>query len=290
MKALPLFFVILATPALAQPPATCNSGDYLGRIKVCTELLQQEQPSYKQAGIYIDRAHAYGASLQYDLAVKDYDLALGIVSDNVEALHGRASALQGLRQHERALADLDRLLTIGEVARYRSVHQSRCRSLAALGRFEEAIQSCTEQLKPYASPIFLYDRGDVLLKAGQPDRAIADFDAALQIDKNNTWAILGRGRALLAQKDYVAALAEFDRANKLSASLSGQDWGFALSGRGLAHEALGRREAAIADFQAALKAHRDLEEAMAGLQRLGASTTAPGQPTQEKAKPWWQFW
>jgi len=213
---------------------------------------------------------------------------LDVNPNDVEALYRRGWALESMQQHDRAVADANRLIAMGEKANKYAVYQLRCKALAGLVQFDEAIRSCSDQLRPYASHIFLVDRGEVYLLAGQYDRAIEDFDAALKIDKNMNFAILGRGKVLLAKQEYAAALEEFDRANRESMAASGQAWGIALSKRGLANEALGRRHAAIADFQAALKAHSDHAEAKEGLQRLGAATMSPSESNSRRS--WWRFW
>lgn len=279
-----LFLFIGMNLAFAQPMPLCKSGPNNGRALACTALLQQEWTPNKRAAIYKNRAQAYTWSRQLDLAVKDYDAALAIDPNDDEALYFRGSVFENMQRHDRAVADTDRIIALGKERSCCAVYQLRCRALAGLGRFEEAISACTEQLRPYASDVFLVDRGEVYILAGQHDHAMEDFDAALKIDKNNGFAILGRGKVLLAKQNYLAALEEFDKANRVMAAVSGQDWGMALSKRGRANEALGRKAAAVADFQVALKMQADLAEAKDGLKRLGASSTAIPE------KPWWHFW
>lgn len=266
-----LFQVFLpGTLVMAQPAPTCERGPNPARIAACNEMLQQPQPPDKLAAVYRNRAQAHSWAGQYELAIKDLGAALELDPNDVHALYQRAGDFQRMQQHTRALADADRLVALGDKAKNFAVEQLRCRALAGLRRFEEAIRACSEQLRPYASQYFLVDRGEVFLLAGQYDRALDDFDAALRIDKSVIHALLGRGKALLAQQNYAAARDEFDRANRASLAISGQAWGMALSGRGIANEALGQRQAAIADFQSALKVHPNLVEAQDGLKRLGA--------------------
>jgi len=202
----------------------------------------------------------------------------------------RGFTLYSLRQFERAIADADRIIAAGEKGEAFSAYQLRCLALAKLGRFDEALGSCSKQLRRDPWPGALVDRGRVYLLAGQYDNALADFDAALKKDERDYWAILGRGEALLGNRDYTAALQEFDRANNVAWGASGDPWPIAISKRGLANEALGRQAAAIADFQEALRRSPDLDEAKDGLKRLGASPTAPPEPRSAPQKPWWRFW
>jgi tetratricopeptide (TPR) repeat protein len=277
-------FVVLLNPVMAQPKPTCEQGPNSGRLSACNELLTQEQSPAKLAAIYRNRAQAYSWSGQYDLAVKDYDAALGIDPKDAEALYGRGSAFLNMQKHDLAVADADSLLAIGEKANKFAVNQLRCRALAALARFDEAIDACSRQLQPFASDIFLVDRGEAYLAAGQYDRAVEDFDAALKIDKHAAFAKLGRGKAMFAKKDYAMALEEFEQANQMMETSSGQSWPAALSKHGLANEALGRGSAAIIDFQNALKQWPNLDESKEGLKRLGAPLAS------SKERKWWRFW
>ncbi|HEY7664015.1 MAG TPA: tetratricopeptide repeat protein [Xanthobacteraceae bacterium] len=274
---------MLGSSAIAQSKATCEKGQNPERILACSELLKQRPSSDKQGRIYRNRGQAYSWSRQYELAVKDYDAALDIDPNDPQVLWERGLALESLEQHRRAVADADRLISMGEARRF-SAYQLRCRALAALRSFDEAIRSCSEQLRLSPLGIFYVDRGEVYLLTGQYGRAIEDFDAALKGDKNMAWAKLGRGKAMFAKQDYAAALEEFDQANDMMKAASGEAWPIALSKRGLANEALGRRSEAVADFQKALKGYPELDESKEGLRRLGAS------PPPFNERPWWRFW
>src|SRR5258708_6612266 len=137
MKISLLLLAAFVNPALAQPPATCE-GLYPGRIVTCTELLRQQQSPDKLVKILINRAQAYqNWSLQYELAVRDYDAALGIDPDNIEALYGRGWTLESMQRYDRALADADHLIAIGDKTNKYAIQQLRCRALAGLGRLSE---------------------------------------------------------------------------------------------------------------------------------------------------------
>jgi tetratricopeptide (TPR) repeat protein len=270
-----LLLALLLNPAMAQPKPSCERGPNPERILACNELLTQERSPAKLAMIYRNRAQAYGWSGQYNLALKDYSTALGVDPKDAEALYGRALVFFNLQKYELALADADALLAIGEKANRFARNQIRCRALAALARFNEAIDACSQQLKLYVSDIFLTDRGETYLSAGQYDHAIEDFDAALKIDTQSAFAKLGRGKAMLAKKEYAVALEDFAQANQIIEVSSGEPWPAALSKRGLANEALGRRSEAIADFQKALERQPNLDESKEGLKRLEASPARP---------------
>src|SRR4029079_17337682 len=59
------------------------------------------------------------------------------------------------------------------------------------------------------------NRGIAHGKAGDYDRAIADFDAALRINPNHVRPYLNRGNANFARGDYDRAIADFGHAIRL---------------------------------------------------------------------------
>ena len=59
------------------------------------------------------------------------------------------------------------------------------------------------------------NRGIAYGKAGDFERAIADFDAALRINPNHVRATINRGNANFAKRDYQSAIADFTQAIRL---------------------------------------------------------------------------
>jgi len=62
-------------------------------------------------------------------------------------------------------------------------------------------------------------RGTALMFQGQLDKAIADFNRAIELQPGIVWAHFNRGLALLVKGDEVAAQFDFDRCLKLRPSL-----------------------------------------------------------------------
>src|SRR5436305_15085606 len=91
--------VAFPNPAIALPKSTCEQGPNSGRLSACNELLRQKQSPGELAVVYRNRAQAYSWSGQYDLAVKDYDAALGIDPGDAEALYGRGWAFENVRKY-----------------------------------------------------------------------------------------------------------------------------------------------------------------------------------------------
>ena len=98
------------------------------------------------------------------------------------------------------------------------------------------------------------NRGIAYGKAGDYERAIADFDAALRINPNHVRAYLNRGNANFARRDYDRAIADFGHAIRLEPKNAQL-----VMSRATAYEAKGDFSRAIADYDQALKLDPNLD-------------------------------
>ena len=154
---------------------------------------------------------------QYQEAIADYDAALGLDPDHVEAWINRSLAQIRLGRYAEAIADYD----------------------AALG------------LDPDNAWALNY-RGWAKAQLGRYAEAVADYDAALHLDPDNAWALNQRGRAKAQLGRYAEAIADHDAALRLD-----PDDVWTLNYRGQAKAQLGRYAEAIADYDAALRLDPD---------------------------------
>jgi len=79
------------------------------------------------------------------------------------------------------------------------------------------------------------------------DRAIADFDQAIQLDPNHATALTKRGDAHAAKGDHDRAIADYDRAIKIDPNNADL-----FNSRGTAYNAKGDRDRAIASYSRAI--------------------------------------
>ena len=139
----------------------------------------------------------------------------------------------------------------------------------ALADFNKAVE-----LDPtYA--VALIDRGTAYDNKGDHAHAVVDFDAALKLDPKSADALTGRCAARAeAGNDLQQALADCEQ----SLQIRGKDAG-ALNSRGFAYLRLGRFDEAIADYNAALKSNPKLASALygRGLAKQKKGDTAGGQ-------------
>ncbi|WP_230972111.1 tetratricopeptide repeat protein [Burkholderia pseudomultivorans] len=159
----------------------------------------------------LSRARDWHAAGRFDDAAREYEGVLASEPDRPDALH-----LYGVLQHQRGnMADAKRLMR-------------RAVSLA-----------------PAAGP--LSDLGVLLAADGDLDAALAQFEAALQLDPSHVATLVRRGNAMIGVRRYAAALADYDRALNVSPLLLD-----ALCNRGAALRALGRLQDALDTYERAL--------------------------------------
>ncbi|MFI5688690.1 tetratricopeptide repeat protein [Streptomyces sp. NPDC051636] len=90
-------------------------------------------------------------------------------------------------------------------------------------------------------------RGRELRKAGEHERALVEFDRAIELDPRLVGAYSGRGVTHRLLGDYSAGLADLDRADELA-----PDTYWVLAARGEINRLAGRLQEAVADFDRAV--------------------------------------
>ncbi len=126
-----------------------------------------------------------------------------------------AAILEQLDEFEKAIADYDLWIAAHpDDSRQAAALNGRCWSRALAGRdLPLALKDCNAALRRVKSSAILDSRGLVELRMGQYDRAITDYNDALQRSPKTAWSLYGRGLAkrhkndASAQKDLDAAAA-----------------------------------------------------------------------------------
>jgi len=173
---------------------------------------------------------------------------------------GYAHAQRG--ENDAVIAALDRAIAL---------HDGDARARYLRGRAHHALRAWAPALKDYDRAIAIdaghadaYEwRGVLRFDTRQYETAVADLNRALEA-RPTPQAHLYRGQSYLVLRDYIAAFTDFDRAVALAPE-AGANYRL----RGVAHEFLGRRAQAIADYRSALEIDANDREARDRLGRLG---------------------
>jgi tetratricopeptide (TPR) repeat protein len=161
-----------------------------------------------------------------------------------------------------AHADVLDLLRAGLAARSRGDFD------AAISFYTQAIN--TDALAPPHLAVVLNSRGVAYDIKGDPDKAIKDFDAAIQLKADYAEAFINRGLAWVNKSEYDHAIVDFTEA----ASLDARGAFLAFSNRGGAYADKGDYDRAIEDYGRAIRLRPDYADAYYGRAR---TYTALGQ-------------
>ncbi len=167
-------------------------------------------------------------------------------------LVARARALNDVSRFAEAEADADAALSIRQDDLAARLARGEARSM--MDRNDAAFKDLEIVLKGEPrNAVALWRRGQIWhYNKSAPDKARADYDAALTADPRLMMAWHDRGMLRLDAKDFTGGLADLDAALKLQ-----PDSILAARDRGVALEDLDRRAEAIVAYSAILKANPD---------------------------------
>jgi tetratricopeptide (TPR) repeat protein len=214
------------------------------------------KPDY--AAAYYYRGYARESIYDYNGALSDYDQAIKYKPDYGLAYKGRGDIRPNLmsRDNQGALLDLEKAI-----------------QLLRLNIDEESKQ---------ALPETYHRRGKVRMTTGDIQGAIADFSEMIKLNKAASKAVADSGQVVFDHSEYqyllradayfklenfAAAISDYDEVIRQSPDYLSDSY----YNRGLAHEALGNAQNAIADFQKAVEISRknkDVESYQSAANRL----------------------
>jgi len=157
---------------------------------------------------------------QHEEAIAEYDEAIHLDPQYVDAYTNRGIAHQNLGQHERAIQDYDAAIRLN--SRDPLAYSNRGSVYHALGQFQRAIQDYDEAIRLDPRLAGAYgNRGGAYLILGQFERAIKEFDEAIRLDPQLAGAYANRGIAYTLNGNDVEARQDIERAVELGFDYSG---------------------------------------------------------------------
>jgi lipoprotein NlpI len=181
--------LLSATGASAQPKPDadlCSSitGKPDAAIQHCTRAIESGKYSGEALSrLHFNRAIEWGVKSDHDRAIADYDAAIKLSPNFIDALYNRGSAWAHKGESDRAIADYDAALKL----------------------------SPKDATTIAARAVEWINKGDYL-------RAISDYDAAIGLDAKSGNAIFGRARARYYGGEFKPAVEDMERAAKLEPS------------------------------------------------------------------------
>ena len=213
---------------------------------------------------YVNRAICFARTDRHEKALADLDKALSLDPEDIGALTNRGNVLANLGRLEDALTAHDTAL--GFASDYAMAHSNRGNVLVSLGRHEEAIEAFSKaiELDPSDDDLW-HNRGRAYFEASRPVAALADFSKAVALAPNRVESYIGIGQALDRLGDLPGATQAYTAAIDLS-----DDNGDLFHDRAAVLAQDDRHETAIADFSRALDLGIDPPKTLSnrGLSRL----------------------
>ena len=201
--------------------------------------------STQSSDFYYEKGQSYDDSGTYREAIAEYTAAIDLDPNTLWYYTSRGWAYYRLDQLEDALRDAD--LALGLDRFDPSSHNLRAWALYELGDYKRAISDFSRAIELNPHAYYFRGRGMAHDQLAQHGPAIANFDAAIRIDKNYAQAYLSRGWAHFDLERYQESLLDGSRVIELEPE---NRWGYRMRGRSLYR--MGRYEEAILDFDRAL--------------------------------------
>lgn len=182
---------------------------------------------------YYNRGDKYRDKKDYDKAIADYTAAIGLAPGNAFYYSGRGWAYMDKKDYDRAIADYTTAIRLKPGYAYYygyrgQAYEDKKDNTRAIADYEMALaidpenyfgKSGLERLRPAPpAPLTAYDYYRLGLRMAlqdDPDKAIADFTAAIRLDPKNADYYAARGDMYSFKKDWNKARADYKAALKI---------------------------------------------------------------------------
>jgi tetratricopeptide (TPR) repeat protein len=269
--------------AAADELAVCMNDNSAPRaaVEACSRSIASAYTNDENlAKLYEWRAHAREKLGEFDGAVADYNEAIRIVPNDINAYGNRAWIFLARGEYQKVIANWTEVIRIDPKNTAAHVNLGAARYMngdveGAIAEFDKALTFGPDQA---TLENLLNNRGAALRDKGEFDRAFADLDQAIRLNPNNQRAWYNRALVWQRKGDSGREIEDETRAIAIDPTLAS-----ALTARGLAHERQGRLAQAKADFNAALAAPQRYYDTRAAQQkareRLTQLSSPAGPPT-----------
>lgn len=198
--------------------AECTTVD----LKACDNIIAVIEAGQlgNQPGAFMQMYNARGIAHhdtgQFGRAIADYDRAIEILPHPVP-LQNRGKTKVVMQSYEAAIEDFDAALKMNP--QYVNAYINRGVANAGLVQYAQAMNDYNQALSLSPDePLAFGNRGNAHAFLGDHEAAIRDYTKALEINPNYLSARFNRGLAHYATKTYDLAIVDFEAALKLNSS------------------------------------------------------------------------
>jgi tetratricopeptide (TPR) repeat protein len=216
------------------------------KIKACSDLLNSGQLTPRgRSLVLVSRSLAYGGQHAEDLEAADLDAATKADPTFAFAWANSCSFHTWQKDLVRATQECSKAIELAPDDP--NGWTFRGDTYLASHRFEKAISDYNHAIDLNAKWMWPWDnRGEAYLRLGKIDRAIQDFEMVIELNPDYAMGYIDRGIAHIKQKQLDAALFDFEQGLKVDPKCAS-----CLYGRGIIKGLRGDHIGQAADIQAA---------------------------------------
>jgi tetratricopeptide (TPR) repeat protein len=194
--------------------AAATIGNHERAIELYNDFLALDITAPQASVATMNRGNAFKAKGELDRALRDYNQAIGLDSQNAGAYVNRAGILAQQRKREAALADYAEAIRLNP--KQWEAYFDRAATLAEAGELDRAIADLTEAINLNPKFVGTYvNRADVFMRRREFDKAIEDCNTAIQLEPNASGAFWVRANAYKFKGDRTKALGDLETAVRL---------------------------------------------------------------------------
>lgn len=186
------------------------------RIKACSQIIAKDAATAPDDlfGAYLGRAMALYGIAEYQRALADLNRAIGIKPDSAEALDRRGVLYRKLGQADEAIADHTRAISLApQMAR---AYRNRGLARFFKGETDAAIEDYSAAIRIDPKYANTYEnRGAAYEQLGRYGDAILDYSKTIEFMPRNADAYTNRGYAYQLNGDRDKAIADYRKAIEL---------------------------------------------------------------------------
>lgn len=262
---------------LAQARSAIRSAKYQDAIKKATDILTKDPTS---AAAWCLKGEAQSRLKDTTAALESFNKAIQADKASIYAVVGKANTLAELKNEAAEAQELLRQaasMTPSSAVDY----LARGAAFRALGQYEKALADYDEALQRKPDfPEIQMNKGMVYWHKGDYASAIPLFTAAIKLDPNFVEALANRGAAYRKTGNINSAITDYSKAIEVNPNDA-----MTFYNRGVAHEKQQLHERAIADFTSAIRLQPRYPEAYLnrGVAYTGVNKIAEAKQDFQKA-------
>ena len=208
-----------------------------------------------RAAFYNNRGLLYSNQKKWELALLDYNKAIQINPNLVQAYNNRGLLYSNQKKWELALVDYNKAIQINP--EYATAYNNRGIVYSDQKKWELALADYNKAIQINPNDDGAYNnRGELYRRQKKWELALLDYNKAIQINPNLVQAYNNRGIVYSDQKKWELALADFNKIIQIN-----PEYATAYINRGVIYDEQKKWELAMADFNKAIQINPDAPEA-----------------------------